>query len=367
MHGSIDYAYFPPGLKPLSARPCEPSPELGVENAWLPVTSVHTMRTPLGIWFYFARGCSDFAWNAGRALLTRNRCDAALALQQLNATGIVGDSDSSRLEAAKRVAAWCCNDHACLNRNRNLPYGSHQRLLASAVSRASAWLGRPTNLEETLLECARGLYDTPRQCSDALLPNASLYGRSQNSSNATMVQPRAAALTVLAGADVLDFHNHALAHDLRRQGRGVDTIAMWQQPMGGGSIHWHAEIWDVRFVTERRPPQRNSFVSAGNYVHRSDVYGWPGAPRATSSHAGSPAAASRTDPASEQSARACTPRESFAACKACNQSRLQLHCHYWSWADTGSAEKHFKVRHERVGDHCREMRGNGSLSHLWPD
>ena len=355
------------------------------------------MRSPIGVWFYLARGCSDFAWNAGRTLLAKNRCDAALSLQQLNASTAQGsradnDSNQSRVEAAKRVVDWLAWSNRTLGL-RNLPYESHRRVLAGAVSRASAWLGRETDLEETLIECARGLFETPRQCSYALHPNASLYGRSQSAVNATISQPRAAALTVLAGADVLDFHNHAVALDLRRQGRGLDTVAMWQQPMGGGSIHWHPEIWDVRFITERRPPQRNSYVSASNYAHRSDIYGWSRgwpSPRhalraassaaaassavATSPAATSPPAATETQERHEkpeaeagQNARVCAPRSSFASCKACNQSRLELHCHFWSWADTGSAYVHYRARHERVADRCKEIRGNGSVALLWPE
>ena len=81
---------FPIGLDHYRKLPCAPPRELGVDNAWLPVTHLggpHKGPTDSGgLWFYYARGCSDFLWDVGRTLLARNRAHLAVvqasALQQ---------------------------------------------------------------------------------------------------------------------------------------------------------------------------------------------------------------------------------------------------------------------------------------------
>ena len=125
----IDLPHLPPGIRALSSRACEPATELGVDYSWLPATSVHTTRAPIGVWLCasagfrtpldppqptvwspharpttctrsdYMRGCSDFAWNVGRTMLVKNRCEAALALQQRN-----GSKDVT--EAASRAVKW---------------------------------------------------------------------------------------------------------------------------------------------------------------------------------------------------------------------------------------------------------------------
>lgn len=144
------------------------------------------------------------------------------------------------------------------------------------------------SLEETLIECARGLYHqensheqegpegrpegegTPAagstsgsipsaaagstHCTDALRRPSPLTGFSaagdENSARERREQPRAYALAALAAPDVLDAHNKAAVVDLAAKGQHLDTITMWQQPgggeAGGTSIVWATVIWDVR-------------------------------------------------------------------------------------------------------------------------
>ena len=52
--------------------------ELGRNNARLPVVHVKTKREnyPFGVWFYYARGCSNMTWDTGRTMKARNKCEA---------------------------------------------------------------------------------------------------------------------------------------------------------------------------------------------------------------------------------------------------------------------------------------------------
>ena len=75
---------LPPGLAFLVNRTCEVSPELGRSHVRLPVT--HTkVGASIGLWFYYARGCSDFTWDVGRTLISLNRLSLLVELvQRLN-------------------------------------------------------------------------------------------------------------------------------------------------------------------------------------------------------------------------------------------------------------------------------------------
>ena len=95
---------LPPSVDFLDAIACEPAGELGRSHAKLPVThtSVFGEKAPWrrrnGLWFFYARGCSDFAWDVGRTLLVQNRYDLALTLEQRLRGG-------SRRAAVQRLAA----------------------------------------------------------------------------------------------------------------------------------------------------------------------------------------------------------------------------------------------------------------------
>ena len=94
---------FPIGLDHYRKLPCAPPRELGVDHAWLPVTHLggpHKGPTDSGgLWFYYARGCSDFLWDVGRTLLARNRVHLAVQLEQQHGGG-------DERAAVARVAEW---------------------------------------------------------------------------------------------------------------------------------------------------------------------------------------------------------------------------------------------------------------------
>ena len=75
---------MPRGIRYLNTPAGHVNAELGVDHAWLPLTRTHTMQDAMqvGLWFHYTRGCSDFAWNVGRTLLVRNKCEAAVRIEQ---------------------------------------------------------------------------------------------------------------------------------------------------------------------------------------------------------------------------------------------------------------------------------------------
>ena len=75
---------MPRGIRYLKARRGHVNSELGLDGVWLPVTRTHTMQDGLqvGLWFHYMRGCSDFALEVGRTLLVRNKCEAAVLIEQ---------------------------------------------------------------------------------------------------------------------------------------------------------------------------------------------------------------------------------------------------------------------------------------------
>ena len=99
---------------------------------------------------------------------------------------------------------------------------------------------------------------------------------------------RARALTLLAGHNMLDFHNMAVASRLRGTPFELDTVQLWQQPQGGGSIKWATEVWDVRQFS-----RRNAFV----YPRAGTLDGTP-----------------------------CKPAPNYVRCRACNGSMTARNC-----------------------------------------
>ena len=93
----------------LLLRPILPAP-LGRDGAWLPVVHATALISPggdwwrslkshvareRGLWFYYAAGCSDLFYDAGRTLAARNRVDAAVQIAERLGLG-----------GAAYVAAW---------------------------------------------------------------------------------------------------------------------------------------------------------------------------------------------------------------------------------------------------------------------
>lgn len=362
------------GLPHVTATCTKPPPELGVDGAWLPVTSVWTQRKPIGsgVWLYYARGCSDFAWSAGRTMLAKNRCDAALQLQRrvmLRENGSAREDSSSgarptaergpgirRLAAARRVAEWLLTPG-------HLPYHSHHAQIQKALALAGSAFGHNLSLSELLVVCAAGLYEnTPGDCREALAQE-----EDPRSPTAHRRLPRAYALTTLAGHDLLDLHNVAalrnLSHHYRLNSstataataatastassaaaakdgtraassplpagatasaesedeRPFDTIQLWQQPQGGGQVLWTSEIWDVRHLDV--PVGLQSRTAA---AHSRGTIGF-------------------------LNGSECATNREFAQCKACKASRLEHNCQSYSIVMKGHS---LHVGHGVVADGC---------------
>jgi hypothetical protein len=250
---------FPPGLEYFrsSSLPCEPNAELGTSDSWLPVTHVGgPMRGPTdsgGLWFYYARGCSDLQWNVGRSVLARNRAHAAVLTEQMLAV----------LESAEHSTSAHEGERGHQRRKQKSP----PTLISDreAVGRVAAWLrkrypkvewsplrqARPwfhhvhqsynATAEDLIAEAARGLYG---QCTPPAFDQTGALRpctcASDSPSRGTS-RRRLLALTPLCGDKVLSLHSEP---GLRRL--PLDTVVLHQQPQGGGNPSWTTEIWDVR-------------------------------------------------------------------------------------------------------------------------
>ena len=66
----------------VSETSCYWNHELGRSNQLLPVMHVHDAfgRWVTGVWMYYAEGCSDLMWDAGRTLAAPNKLSAAIHL-----------------------------------------------------------------------------------------------------------------------------------------------------------------------------------------------------------------------------------------------------------------------------------------------
>ena len=196
---------------------------LGQSHAFLTVTHTRVRTPPLGLWFYHVpRDCSDLAWNVGRTLLVRNRCDLAIQLER----SVHGGGD---VHASVRLAAKLLAGGSQSGSPGGTSYWSKMvsTVLASKYVQAHAINGSsPTQLLAwTLRQCAHGVV----QCK---LPTG-------NSSAAAECDwaciVRSKPLTALGGSDALDHLNTALLRTEAERGRMLDTVQMFAQPQGGSS------------------------------------------------------------------------------------------------------------------------------------
>ena len=135
---------FPQGNGYFKSKPCRAAPGLGLDHALLPVTHIGgPKKGPTdsgGLWFYYAPGCSDFLWDMGRTLLSRNRVHLAVQLERQQGGG-------DERAAVGRVADWV---------RRVYPkWGALGR------ARRGLGLGANASVEELLANAARGLFSAP--------------------------------------------------------------------------------------------------------------------------------------------------------------------------------------------------------------
>ena len=238
----------PPPLRYLKNNSCTtPNNELGQSHARLPVSHTKSYSEAawhMGLWFYYMRGCSDLHLNVGRTLAVRNRCEAAILLEQ-RASRLTLSHDT----AIKRVAA----------RLEKLRFGGNAREYAAVLQRARERLGVPNGSYAWLIrECAAGVYDDSQsECVNALRDQTTNYSR---------VPPpvRAYALANAAAHPALDEVSVPPLRKLVGTAKELDTIQFIEQPHWN-SIVWAVEIWDVRFLQEQSI--RESVFPPGRLPH----------------------------------------------------------------------------------------------------
>ena len=215
----------------VSAMRCTPNPELGRSHVRLPVTHTRTMNRPLGVWWYYARGCSDLGWDTGRTLAVRNRCHAAVEIDQR----VHGDGTRRAIERISRY--YLMSDYRGPSRRD----GAYPR-------RTCARWRRPTTpmrlLQLAMHQCVRGVFGTTSA-------NCNVAAASAEDACAGACRARVKALSPLAGVDYLDGYIAVKLRSLAPDDE-VDSIQLLQQPHPGctrASAHcgyWTTELWDVR-------------------------------------------------------------------------------------------------------------------------
>jgi hypothetical protein len=235
--------------------------------------------------YYYSRGCSDLFLDVGRTLLARNRCEAALLLEQRV-------SRCSRAEAARRVGKRIEN---------GLRFGYNAHEYAAILTKARERMGVNASYgsyEWLVRECADSVYDEEAShCTNALLDQSTNYSRLR-------APPRRAyALADAAAHPALDEIN---THALRRlvgTPLALDTLQLIEQP-AFKSIVWAVELWDVRLLQADEIRRRR--VPPGDYALSAAI-----STRHLSRADGSP----------------CAPWKGFDTCWACNGSELAASCH----------------------------------------
>ena len=185
--------------------------ELGRDHEWLPVAHTNTVQAAwqVGLWFYYMRGCSDFVWNVGRTMLSRNKCHAAGLLEQRRYRGLSWDAALERV-AQKFLAAM--NHSQLLHATRLTKWpgaGFERRQVADALASCAAGYG----LSSVRDELARAIFSNALDYIMAATMRRELVGTSDE-------------------LDTLQFYNRCVA-SLSTATPGCDG---------------NMEIWDVRFL-----------------------------------------------------------------------------------------------------------------------
>ena len=308
---------FPSGIDYYRALPCEENPEVNTHGALVPVTHVGgPNRGPTdsgGLWFYYARGCSDLLWDVGRVLTARNRVHAAMLVEQRHSqhstrdtgvrTGTVATPQHlTDREAIGRIASWL--------RRRTLRPGRKEDLQAAwwrPLAIARRWAGANASVESVLADAARGLYghcpsNEPLFTTDGALRPCVCTGRNMTRGTS---KRRAQALSLLAGDKQLSLHSEPLLRQLP-----VDTLVLLKQPQGS-SVQYTTELWDVRDSPQLSRHLENAtahpeVVARARWAVGADYY-------------------NRSFGSSDATV-ACAPATTWHTCMACHGSRLEVGC-----------------------------------------
>mgnify|MGYP006936354893 CR=1 FL=1 len=291
IHTAAAFA-LPGALRFLDGIPCDPNAELGRSHARLPVT--HMRAGPAeGKWFYYARGCSDFAWNVGRTLLVRNRYHLVVALEQQLRGGSVADAVARA--SALLVQRFHKFSALAVGRARGSGHGYMQRYFQRPCSKLSGC--QPTNVsfEGLVRDAASGMNAAYSLDDEKRLTGCHAKGevlsRADGCFGACSDRAHALAYVLAGDGRALDTVNKHLLMQLCGTPLQLDTVQLAQQPQGNGGIRWFTEIWEVR-----------SFCPPAS-VSEEFLYSWPNGSR-------------------------CEPSEpaQWKRCMSCRGSQLQRAC-----------------------------------------
>jgi len=257
---------------------CVPNDELGRDHMWLPVSHTRAPQKAVGLWLYYMRGCSDLGYNVGRTLAVRNRCHAALEIDQR----LHGDGHEASIDRVARYLLQRMPTY--VQRMVNLPF-------VRAVATRNASLEALAQL--AVQECARGVYQ-------------GCIRRADDVCNGTCAE-RLDALGPIAGHNAFDFLNAESLRKLHSR-QALDSIQLLKQPQGGSGKLWTVEIWDVRGL---QPKSQNETAPRGN------------SSRAPEKHA--PSLGSQFG---WLNGSACMPSTSSHSCMACHQSQTRAACSF---------------------------------------
>ena len=245
----------PRGIDYLTDAPARGGSELGVDHVWLPVMRTHTMQDPsqLGVWMYYGRGCSDLVWDVGRTLTARNRCHAAILLEQ-------------RLQRLSQVCTW---EQALVALARKLvrrPFSAHPAA-SSILSSSSFQSRRPPSEQErwtdlskmswALDACSRGYrvdehalargtrsvlppctkrslrrFGLPRIVRSTTL-NPQMGDRIWLAAHRAECQEAETIYLGLLTSNMLDYVSFGILRKLAGTDAQLDTVQLLQQPQGG--------------------------------------------------------------------------------------------------------------------------------------
>ena len=241
----LAYWNAPAGTRFEHTHSCHANQELFTPGVWLPVThqsdppSRSASLRPRGLWWYYARGCSDMYWNPGHSFVARDRLQAMLHVLMLNRSCDAGCASATVLSHVLR------NPRAIWDRKHYNSSFTTSPGLRGAVEAAIA----SSLADATSTACPRG---SPHR------------GASPHTAEGVAMS--------LASSAYFDFR---LAFLLRA--RGYHSLQLTFQPKGGSNTFgkWHTELWDIRDLSYADKIEREFAASNGSFEVATPSGGGP--------------------------------------------------------------------------------------------
>ena len=197
---------------------CHVNGELGRSHKPIPVVHTKEVFDQVGVYLYYARGCSNVMWDPGRTIAASNRLQLAVELTRL-------DQKCKQSEARKRVVQWILAPEQHFVKGR----GSTSAVLRQVVE----W-------EELCTFCS---------------PDASWNRIRKTGANC-------ADGTRFAGWGGLDQYNLPLMKRL-----GFDSAQLIFQPAGGAFSHVaYTELWDIRNASSSLAQENDPLNSIAKHL-----------------------------------------------------------------------------------------------------